>query len=342
MNFNTGTTQEQRDGRGRWSRLMLLLGCIMLTGMVPGSIYADESLRGTVSIDGSSTVFPISEAVAEEFLAVAPRVRVTVGVSGTGGGFKKFLGGEIDINDASRPIKDSELAIAEAKGIEFIELPVAYDGLSVVINRDNDWATDLTVAELKKIWQPGSTVQLWSDIRPNWPQKEIRLYGPGTDSGTFDYFTETINGRAGASRPDYTASEDDNALVQGISNDRLALGYFGFAYYEENRSRLKVLAIDGGNGPVTPSATSIKDGTYAPLSRPIFIYVGNAAMERPEVRTFVEFYLRMAPELVSETGYIPLSKSIYARVVARVSGRQTGSAYATGSAALAANLLTDD
>jgi len=269
------------------------------------------ALQGVVTLDGSSTVYPISEAVAEEFLAVAPRVRVTVGVSGTGGGFKKFLAREIDINDASRTIKESESMEAEANGIEYLEIPVAFDGLSIVVNPQNDWVDSLTVAELQKIWQPGSTVDSWDDIRPDWPSAPIRLYGPGTDSGTFDYFTEAVNGESGASRPDYTASEDDNVLVQGIAGDEYALGFFGFAYYVENQDKLKVVPIDGGNGPVTPTATTINDGTYSPLSRPIFIYLNTASLARPEVRAFLNFYIDNAGVLASEVGYIELPEEMY-------------------------------
>ena len=271
----------------------------------------DGALQGAVTLDGSSTVYPISEAVAEEFLAVAPRVRVTVGVSGTGGGFKKFLAQEIDINDASRTIKESESMEAEANGIEYLEIPVAFDGLSIVVNPQNDWVDSLTVAELQKIWQPGSTVDSWDDIRPDWPSAPIRLYGPGTDSGTFDYFTEAVNGESGASRPDYTASEDDNVLVQGIAGDEYALGFFGFAYYVENQDKLKVVPVDGGNGPVVPTATTINDGTYSPLSRPIYIYLNTASLARPEVRAFVDFYIDNAGALASEVGYIELPEEMY-------------------------------
>jgi phosphate transport system substrate-binding protein len=297
-----------------------------------GTVFA-KNLKGTVALDGSSTVFPISEAVAEEFGSVQPRVRVTVGVSGTGGGFKKFLAGEIDINDASRPIKAKELKKAEELNIEFIEIPVAYDGLSVVVNIKNTWVDHLTVAELNKIWQTGSTVKNWSDVRPNWPNTPIRLYGPGTDSGTFDYFTETINGKSGASRPDYTASEDDNALVQGISGDAAAMGYFGFAYYEANKDRLKIVPIDGGTGPVVPSMITINNGSYAPLSRPIFIYIREKALDRPEVKAFVEFYINNAPALSAEVGYIPLPAYVYENALNRIEKREVGTAYAAKTAA---------
>lgn len=293
----------------------LLLAVVALASCSGGdessSGSGDGELSGIVSLDGSSTVFPISEAVAEEFLAVAPRVRVTVGVSGTGGGFKKFLAQEIDINDASRPIKESEAMTAEENGIEYMEIPVAFDGLSVVISRNNDWVDYLTVAELQKIWQPGSTVDSWDDVRPEWPSEPLRLYGPGTDSGTFDYFTEAINGESGASRPDYTASEDDNVLVQGISGDDYAMGFFGFAYYIENQDKLKVVPIDGGTGPISPTPTTINDGTYSPLSRPIFIYLNSASLARPEVRSFVNFYIDNAAILASEVGYIALPDAMY-------------------------------
>ena len=268
-------------------------------------------LRGTVSLDGSSTVYPISEAIAEEFLSVAPRVRVTVGVSGTGGGFKKFLSREIDINDASRTIKNSEVEEARANGIDYLEIPVAFDGLSVVVNPNNTWVDHLTVDELRMIWQPGSMVDSWDDIRPNWPQLPIRLYGPGTDSGTFDYFTEAVNGESGASRPDYTASEDDNVLVQGISGDENALGFFGYAYYIENQENLKIVPIDDGNGPVAPTARSINEGTYSPLSRPIFVYLNTDSLVRPEVRSFVEFYIDNAAGIANEVGYIELPEEMY-------------------------------
>jgi phosphate transport system substrate-binding protein len=307
--------------------LIPLLAALTLTacggGETAGNADAAETgLNGVVSLDGSSTVFPISAAVAEEFPTEAPDVRVTVGVSGTGGGFKKFLAGEVDINDASRPISDSEKTEAAAKGIEYLEIPVAYDGLSVVVNPANTWVDYLTTAELQMIWQPGSTVDSWNDIRPEWPDEPIRLYGAGTDSGTFDYFTETINGEAGASRPDYTASEDDNVLVRGIEGDENALGYFGFAYYSENQDKLKLVPIDNGSGsgPITPSATTINNGTYAPLSRPIFIYLSKTGAAKPQVRAFVEYYLEIAPTIVSEVGYIPLPAADYQNSVSALAG----------------------
>jgi len=262
-----------------------------------------EELEGTIKIDGSSTVYPITQAMAEEFSYENPRVRVTVGVSGTGGGMEKFTIGETDISNASRPIKDSEAAIAEENGIEFTKFVVAYDGITVVVNPENDWASNLTVDELKKIWEPNSSVETWSDVRPEWPDEEIALYGPGSDSGTFDYFTEAIVGEGGHSRADYTASEDDNVLVQGIAGNKYALGYFGYAYYIENKDLLNSVAVDW----VLPASQTIENGKYSPLARPIFIYVNNDVVKRPEVEAFLRFYFEKAQEIVPSTGYVALS-----------------------------------
>ncbi len=269
------------------------------------------SLTGTIEIDGSSTVFPITEAAAYEFNKVHPNVRVNVGVSGTGGGFKRFTVGETQISDASRPIKSSEMEIAKSNDIEYIELKVAIDGLAVIVHPSNTWVDFLTVEELKRIWEPESTVHKWSDIRPEWPERTINLYGPGTDSGTFDYFTETIVGEEDASRPDFTASEDDNILVRGISGDTNALGYFGYAYYAENTDKLKIVPIDAGNGPITPNDVTINAGQYTPLARPIFIYVNTEPLKRPEVKAFVEFYMENAAQFVVQVGYTPFPESIY-------------------------------
>lgn len=278
----------------------------------------EMKLSGEIQIDGSSTVFPITEAVAEEFQKLHPDVRIPVGVSGTGGGFKKFTTGETDISDASRPIKSSEADAARQNGIEYIELPVAYDGLSILVNPANDFVQCLTVNELKRIWAPGSTITAWNQVRPEWPAETIKLYGPGTDSGTFDYFTEEIVGESKASRSDYTASEDDNVLVTGIAGDRYALGYFGYAYYAENADKLKLVAVDGGSGCVAPSDATIEDGTYSPLARPIFIYVSQKSLQRPEVKEFVKFYLTEGPELVKEIGYHPLPQARYDEGLKRV------------------------
>lgn len=265
----------------------------------------------TIKIDGSSTVGPISEAVAEEFMAQHPDVKVTVGISGTGGGFKKFTVGETDISDASRPIKDEEKTAAEQNSIEYVEIPVAYDGISVVVNNANDWAKSITVDELKKIWEPDSKITNWNQVRSEWPDEKLILYGPGTDSGTFDYFTDEINGEEGASRTDFTASEDDNVLVQGVAGDKGALGYFGYAYYKENTDKIKALGVNGGSGVVEPSEETIKDGSYKPLSRPIFIYVSKKALGNPEVKEFVKFYLTEGVSLIPEVGYVPLDSAEY-------------------------------
>jgi phosphate transport system substrate-binding protein len=270
-----------------------------------------QELAGTIEIDGSSTVFPITQAVAEEFQKEHPEVRVNVGVSGTGGGFKRFQVGETDINDASRPIKSSEAETCAANGIEYIEFTIAIDGLAVMVNPQNTWVDYLTVEELNMIWKPDSTVDSWNDVRPEWPDQPIRLYGPDTDSGTFDYFTDVINGDEGVSRSDYTASADDNTLVQGIAGDQNSLGYFGYAYYAENTDKLKIVPIDGGNGPVIPSDETVKTGQYAPLSRPIFIYVNKASLETEIVDSFVTFYMEHAEQLVAEVGYTPQPSSVY-------------------------------
>lgn len=280
--------------------------------------------ESTIEIDGSSTVFPIAEAVAEEFQATSSGVQVIVGVSGTGGGFERFCAGETAISNASRPIKAEEAAACEAAGVEFIELPVGIDALTVVVNPQNDWVDNLTFEELKTLWEPEAegTITTWNQIRSSFPSEPIDLYGPGTDSGTFDYFTEEVVGEGGASRADYTASEDDNVLVQGVAGDEYALGYFGYAYYEANSSRLKAVPIDAGEGAVAPSAETVADNTY-PLSRPLFIYVSTEAAQRPEVQQFVEFFLN-SPELVSEVGYIPLSAEEYEAAKQKFASGETG------------------
>jgi len=298
----------------------------------------DDGVSGRVSIDGSSTVYPITEAIAEEFLEENPRVRVTVGTSGSGGGFQKFAAGEIDITDASRPIQESEIEKAASNGIQFIEIPVAFDGLSVVVNPDNDWVDYLTVEELRTMWEPEAqgTITRWNQIRSEWPDRNLTLYGPGVASGTFDYFTEAVVGREAASRGDYTASEDDNVLVQGVSGDLNALGFFGFAYYYENQDRLKIVPIednnpDNGDGPVAPTFESIGNGTYQPLSRPLFIYISSQAAERSVVQQFVEYYLSNATELVRDVGYVPLNEGTYSLALERFQNRTTGSVFSGGA-----------
>jgi phosphate transport system substrate-binding protein len=298
--------------------------------VAPGPASAAEM----VAIDGSSTVFPITEAMAEEFQKVEKgNTRVTVGISGTGGGFKKFCRGETDISDASRPIKDSEREACKQAGIEFIELPVALDALAVLVHPRNDWVDHLTVDELKKIWEPAAQgkVTSWSQVREGFPSKPIRLFGPGTDSGTYDYFTEAIVGKEHSSRGDFTASEDDNVLVQGIAGDVNALGFFGFAYYHENQKKLKAVPVSWKGGkPVAPSVDAAKDGTYQPLSRPIFIYVSRKAADaKPHVARFVEFYLTdaNAQTLVKEVGYVPLPKEAYAKALETFRKREIGTAF---------------
>lgn len=297
----------------KYSKFALIVAAFLIVGILSGcgDGVASGGASAEILIDGSSTVFPISQAVAEEFRKERPDLQIPVGISGTGGGFKRFVTGEIDISDASRPMKESERAEAAENGIEFTELTVAYDGLSIVINKTNDFAACLTVAELKSIWAPESSVDNWNQVRPEFPDKKLRLYGPDTDSGTFDYFTLAINGREDASRSDYTASSDDNVLVQGVSGDRGGMGYFGFAYYTENSELLNVISVDGGSGCITPSVESINDGSYAPLSRPMFIYVNNFSLQRPEVRQFIEYYLNNAALLAEEVGYVGLSEADY-------------------------------
>jgi len=283
-----------------------------------------------IQIDGSSTVYPVTEAVAEEFQkAKRGRIKVTVGISGTGGGFKKFCRGELDIGDASRPILKKEMDACKQAGVEYIELPVAFDALTVMVNPKNDWASVVTVAELKKIWEPAAQGKItnWNQVRPTWPNAPLKLFGAGADSGTFDYFTEAITGKAKSSRGDFTASEDDNVLVQGIANDRNALGFFGFAYYAENTDKLKAVAIDDGKGPVLPSEKTVLDGTYQPLSRPIYIYVNTKSLGKSEVKEFVEFYLKNAPKLVKQVKYIPLPDRAYTLAMDRAKKGVVGTAF---------------
>lgn len=303
-----------------------------------GSVTPGGSTPGsgtpTVTLDGSSTVFPISEAVAEEFQKATPGVRVTVGISGTGGGFQKFCRGETDLSNASRPISANEMAACASAGIAFVELPIAYDGLAIVVNPKATWVDHITAAELKTIWAPEAQgkVKLWSQARAGWPDRELRLFGAGVDSGTYDYFTQAINGKEGASRGDFTSSEDDNVLVQGIANDELALGFMPYAYYNENKAALKLVAVDDGKadngaGPILPSVESVKGGSYQPLSRPVFIYVSTRAVERPEVKQFVDFYLKQGGALAEEVGYVPLGGPGYDLVTAHFTARKTGSVF---------------
>jgi len=286
-----------------------------VSGMPDSANPEVANLRGDIAIDGSSTVFPITEAVSEEFgYLTNGNVRITVGISGTGGGFEKFCNDETQISNGSRPIKQNEVEMCTVSGIEFIELPVAVDGLTVMVNKSNDFVECMTVDELNKIWSSESEgkVTTWSQIRSEWPNEKMDLYAPGVDSGTFDYFTEVVNGQSQASRGDFTASEDDNVLVQGISGSKYSLGYFGYAYYAENADKLKALEIDGGNGCVMPTSEAINNGIYAPLSRPLFIYVRKDSVDTPHLAEFVKYYL--GPEgqkLIQEAGYIPFPQKVY-------------------------------
>lgn len=291
----------------RYSVITFFFGLLLASC---GSNENSNQLSGDVHVDGSGTVYPVTEAVAEEFRNVRPRIRVTVGSSGSGAGFRKFARGETDISNASRPITDEEQQAAEENNIQFMELSIALDGIAVIVNPENDWMDNITTRELRNIWEPGSKVNNWNDIRPDWPDQEIQLYGPNTAHGTYDFFTETVMGESGASRSDYNAVADYNVAVQGISTDRYALGYFGLAYYEENQGRLKLIGIDNGDGPITPSVETISAGDYV-LSRPLYLYVAQSAAQRPEVQSFIEFYLDNAGALVEEVGYVRLPTSEY-------------------------------
>ncbi|MCC7240501.1 MAG: PstS family phosphate ABC transporter substrate-binding protein [Acidobacteria bacterium] len=317
-------------------RCLALLGALMpAVAACGGSSPSSTGATAIVTLDGSSSVFPISEAVAEEFQRIHPGVRVTVGISGTGGGFQKFCRGETDISDASRPISAPEIAACAQAGVDYVELPIAYDGIAIVVNPKAEWISHISVAELRTLWAPEAqgTVGRWNQVRPGWPDREIHLFGAGVDSGTFDYFTEAVTGKAKSSRGDFTSSEDDNVLVQGISSDELALGFLPFSYYDENRDTLKLVAVDDGKddngaGAIAPDAETIRTGAYQPLARPVFIYVSKKAAERNEVRQFVEFYLAEADTLVREVSYVGLPSAAYDLVAERFAKRVGGSLFA--------------
>ena len=342
MKFLSGTVERMAQV---FVRRCVLAGVALIAAACGGGSGQRGGEQAIIRVDGSSTVFPITEAVAEEFQGANPNVRVTVGVSGTGGGFQKFCAGETDISNASRPIKPTEIEACGKAGIEFIELPVAYDGLAVIVNPKNTWATAMTVDELKRLWAPDAqgTIMRWNQVRSSWPDREIRLFGPGVDSGTYDYFTEAIVGQEGASRGDFTSSEDDNVLVQGIANDELALGFMGIAYYEQNRQRLKLTPIDdgkaeNGDGPISASAETVRNGTYQPLSRPLFIYVSLRSVERPEVQQFVDSYFTGGVDLVTEVGYVPLTDTIYQLAQKHLADRRTGTAFGEGGSQVGVTL----
>lgn len=313
--------------QSKFVKTLGLAAVVAATWSVPNAQAADKIVR----IDGSSTVYPITEAVAEDFQKTKG-IKVTVGISGTGGGFKKFCRGETDISDASRPILQKEIDTCKEAGVQYIELPIAYDALTVVISPKNDWVKSLTVAELNKMWAPAAqgSVKSWKQINPAFPDKPLKLFGPGADSGTFDYFTEAIVGKAKSSRGDFTASEDDNVLVQGVASDAGGLGYFGYAYYEENQDKLKAVPIiaKAGGPAVLPSPESVQDGTYQPLSRPLFIYVNaTSAAFKPEIKAFVDYYLANAPKLVKEVKYVALPANEYAAVTAHWKSLKPGSGF---------------
>lgn len=314
--------------------LVVAMGCTGGTDTTTPSGDGSSELTGKVQIDGSSTVFPVTEAVAEEFnKQVSSAVQVTVGISGTGGGFKKFGRGELDVSDASRPILAEEIALCKENGVEYIELPVCFDALTVAVNPANDWVESITIAELKMIWEPAAEGKItkWNQVRPEWPDAEIVLYGAGTDSGTFDYFTEAVNGKAKACRTDFIPSEDDNTLVQGIVGEKYAMGFIPFAYYEPNKDKMKALKIDwkadDDVGAIEPSLESVVGGTYNPLSRPLFIYVNKKSAERPEVKKFIEFYLDSVKELSTEVKYMPLPDAAYTMAKNRFTALKTGSGF---------------
>lgn len=322
----------------RFVLAVLVVSTFILTGC-----GGDDADVQSIRIDGSSTTYPLTEAVAEEFMRANPGIRITVGESGTGGGFSKFLRGETDLNDASRPITAGEREQAETAGIDYIEIPVAYDGIAVVAHPDVDWVDCLTADELKRIWEPESEVDTWSDIRDGFPETEIELYGPGTASGTYDYFTEAITGEGGASRPDFTASEDDNVLVQGVAGTKGALGYFGFAYYENNADKLSLMQVDadtlgGGAECIAPSDSTIQTGTYRPLSRPLFVYIRGAAAENDAVQRFIRFYMENVSDLAPQVGYVPLSETAYDLALERFTSRTTGTLFGLEGAGAGADV----
>ena len=318
---------------GRFMTILMVSGCCLAV-IAAGTAFTQASQTALIKIDGSSTVFPITEAVAEEFQKeTRGAVRVTVGISGTGGGFKKFCRGEIDVQDASRPISSSEMEACRAGGVQFYELPIAFDALTIAVSPLATWVDSITVAELKTMWEPSAQgrVTKWNQIRSTWPDQPLKLFGAGSDSGTFDYFTEAVVGKAKSSRGDFTASEDDNTLVQGIANDKQALGYIPFAYYEPNKKRLKAVAIDGGRGPVSPSRETVENGSYQPLSRPLFIYVNVKSASKPEMKRFIEFYLAQVPVLAPQVKYVPLPPQAYALAGEHFKNGRHGTAFQGGS-----------
>ncbi len=312
---------------------LALSTALCLSLLAAGCTGGGKGSTASINIDGSSTVFPITSAIAEEYNEIDKNTQINVAFSGTGGGFAKFCIGEIDISDASRPIKEKEEKVAVENNIGFIEIPVAFDGISVVVNKKNSFVDFLTVQELKQIWSADGTMRSWSDVRPSWPNQTIELYGPGTASGTFDYFVEAIIGKGGSMRSDFSANEDDNVLVTGVAGDEFSLGFFGFAYYAENKDKLTIVPVkDGNRDPVAPSMSTINNGTYAPLSRPIFIYVSTESAKRPEVINFVEFYLDNAAKISEAVGYVALPKPVYTMSKERFHAGVTGTIFRSAEA----------
>lgn len=310
------------------STLFLLALSLGAASLVAATHHQDlHAIKGVVRVDGSSTLYPITEAVTEEFTKVAPKIRVTVGVSGSGGGFKRFTAGEIDIAEASRPIKAAEAAIAAKHNISFVEIPVAFDALTFVVNPKNGWVKSLTVGQIKHIYSATGTAKTWKDVDASWPDRPIKVFSPGTDSGTFDYFKEVVVGKEGSIRSDMSVSEDDNALVTGVAGDTDSIGYFGLAYFAENTSKLRAVPVDGGAGAVAPTPVTVIDGTYVPFSRPLFVYVNTHSAERPEVKAFVDYYLSSAAGLAEEVGYVPLPPKIAAIALANWTAHKSGSVY---------------
>ncbi len=322
------TTKAMFSAKKRFHIISTLLAssAVVASGLLVSPVATNSQSSTTIKIDGSSTVFPIAEVAAEEFQkSKQGAIKVTVGVSGTGGGFKKFCSGQTDIANASRPISTKEIEACRAKGIRFIELPVAYDALTVVVSNDNTWANTMSVEQLKKIWEPGAQGKItnWNQINSRFPNQPLKLFGPGQASGTFDYFTEAINGKSKASRTDFTASEDDNVLVNGISKDKGGLGYFGMAYYEANKSKLKAIKVGG----VGPSVETVKSGKYTPLSRPLFIYVNATVAAKPQIKEFVSFFLKNAGQFATQTRYVSLPDGAYTTAIKHFDNKRTGSVF---------------
>ncbi len=328
----------------RWRHGLAALAPALSLGLLSSSACrsADVTVHDVVTVDGSSTVYPLTEALAEDFGRARPGARVTIGVAGTGGGLRRFCRGDVDMANASRPISEGERRACQTRGVAFLEIPVAYDGITVVVHPSNTWVDSLSVDDLRRLWrhEAEGAVLRWADLRPGFPDREIHLFGAGVDSGTFDYFTGVVTGAPRDSRGDYTSSEDDHMLVQGVAGDPLALGYFGYAYYEEHREDVRAVPISArpGGVAVAPTPDAIRSGAYHPLSRPVFVYVSVAALARPDVEAFVDYYVTHVADVASDVGYVPLDARVHERVQARVRARTTGSLFADAPGRPAATL----